>query len=745
MNVPAAIRLSGNLDQTALEQAFDCIIQRHATLRTRFVVRDGEPVQIILNNVQVDFSVIDLHTVPSHERDQISQQLAAAEAQHPFNLTVDAPLRVSLLQFEPTEVLLLLTMHHIVADGWSIGVLIRELAHFYAALVEGRTPSLPALPIQYTDFVYWQRNWLQGEVLAHQLAYWRNQLRDLPMLNLPSDRPRPAVQTYRGATQPLQISPSLTQQLVSLSQQAGVSLFMTLLAAFQTLLHRYTQQDDIAVGVPIANRHHSDLEELIGFFVNSLVMRSDLSENPTFRELLERVRITALKAYEHQDLPFEKLVEALDPDRDLSHNPLFQVAFALQNAPVQALELPRLRLEPAPLETASTRFDLEIHLWEPTQGLRSLWPSQDGLSGFISYSTDLFDDDRIHRLIGHFQTLLAGIVANPEARLSDLPLLTPSEYQQILVAWNQTETQSTTDLCFHQLFEAQVQQTPEAIALVSEPDCLTYRELDERANQLAQLLKQMGVQPNTLVGLAVERSTDMVIGILGILKAGGAYVPLDPSYPDERLHFMLTDTQVPILLTQSWLMASFPTCEAKLFCLDHLSDVPIPSISASASFPQHSLVTTDNLAYVIYTSGSTGVPKGVLLSHRGLSNVVQAQQQLFDVDSNSRILQFSSLSFDASVFEIALAFGSGGTLYIPPKSAQLPGTALVQFLQDNAITHALLTPAVLAVLPAADLPALNSLLSMSKTYPTLMAPPPISPSAIAKSSKIRQPILLLAP
>lgn len=712
-NVPAAIRLSGNLDQTALERAFNCIVQRHATLRTRFVVRDGEPAQIILSNVQVDFSTVDLHMVPSHERDQISQQLAAAEAHHPFNLTVDAPLRVSLLQFEPTEALLLLTMHHIVADGWSIGVLIRELAHFYAALVEGRTPSLPALPIQYTDFVYWQYSWLQGEVLEHQLAYWRNQLRDLPMLNLPSDRPRPAVQTYRGATQPLQISPSLTQQLVSLSQQAGVSLFMTLLAAFQTLLHRYTEQDDIAVGVPIANRHHSDLEGLIGFFVNSLVMRSDLSGNPTFRGLLERVRITALKAYEHQDLPFEKLVEALDPERDLSHNPLFQVAFALQNAPVQALELSGLRLDPAPLETASTRFDLEIHLWEPTQGLRSLWQSQDGLSGFISYSTDLFDSDRIHRLIGHFQTLLAGIVANPEARLSDLPLLTPFEYQQI-VAWNQTETQST-NLCFHHIFETQVQQSPEAIALVSESECLTYRELDERANQLAQILQQMGVQPNTLVGLAVDRSADMIIGILGILKAGGAYVPLDPNYPEERLHFMLTDTQVPILLTQSWLIASLPTCQAKLLCLEQLcleQTLGFPTFSSSSiPFLQQHPVSAGNFAYVIYTSGSTGVPKGVLLSHRGLSNVVQAQQQLFDVGPNSRILQFSSLSFDASVFEIALAFGSGGTLYIPPKSAQLPGSALVQFLQDHAITHALLTPAVLAVLPAVELPALQVLIT----------------------------------
>jgi amino acid adenylation domain-containing protein len=789
-NVPAAIRLTGTLDQTALERSFHEIVRRHAALRTTFTTIDGQPVQVVEPDVKVKLPIVNLQTVALSDRERISQQLATAEAQRPFNLTTDSLLRVTLLQFDPTEAVLLLTMHHIVADGWSLGVLIRELACLYTAFVEGRTPELPALPIQYTDFACWERNWLQGEVLEEQLAYWRRQLQDLPVLHLPSDRPRPAVQTYRGATYPLQISPTLTQALEALSQQSGVSLFMTLLAAFQTLLYRYTGQEDIAIGSPIANRHRSEVEGLIGFFVNSLVMRSDLSDNPTFRELLERVRDVALEAYVHQDLPFEKLVEELDPDRDLGRNPLFQVAFALQNAPMQSLELPGLTLEPAPLESGSTRFDLEVHLWEPAHGLRSLWQSQEGLSGFISYSTDLFDKGRINRLVGHFQTLLEGIVANPDARLSDLPLLTTAEYQQIVVEWNrsplaplnkggnQSEVPlvkgdlggSIQEFCFHQIFEAQVQFAPEAIAIVSEQGALSYGELNQKADRLAQALRQMGVQADSLVGLCVDRSADMVIGILGILKAGGAYVPLDPNYPSDRLHFMLTDTQVSILLTQSWLVESLPASAAKILCLDQ----PLPlNLEASEVAPQYcsdktdltpltplpyqgrgepdspllvgeglgerltdqywltpqlwgesegsqnppilgdlgGTVTPDHLAYVIYTSGSTGTPKGVLLSHRGLCNVVEAQQHVFHLSRNSRILQFSSLSFDASIFEIALAFGCGGTLYIPPKSAQLPEMALVQFLKDNAITHALLTPAVLAVLPSAELPALQVLIT----------------------------------
>jgi amino acid adenylation domain-containing protein len=707
-NIPAAMRLTGTRDRTALERSIAEIVRRHAALRTTFKLVDGQPVQAIDPTATVQLAVVNLRSVAAIDRDRIGQQLATAQARQPFNLTTDPLLRVALLEFDDTEALLILTLHHIVADGWSLGVLMRELGGCYRAFVSGRTPELPALALQYTDFAIWQREWLQGEVLATQLQYWREQLADLSILDLPSDRPRPAVPTYRGANYPLQIAPPLAQALAELSQQAGASLFMTLLAAFQTLLYRYTGQPDLAIGSPIANRNRSEFEGQIGFFVNSLVMRSQLSGELTFRQLLAQVRETALAAYEHQDLPFEKLVEELAPDRDPSRNPLFQVAFALQNAPMQPLELPGLRLEPLQLESGSTRFDLEVHLWEPTHGLRSLWQSPDGLSGFIAYSTDLFDRERIDRLSGHFQTLLAGIVADPDARLGDLPLLTPIESQQ-LRGWDRAvESAVTAQPCFQDIFTVHARAHPTAIAIVSATGLLTYQELDRQADRLAQTLIQMGVQAEDLVGLCVDRSADSIVGILGILKAGGAYVPLDPCLPSDRLQFMLSDTQVAIVLTQSWLVADLPTAPAKILCLDR----ELPPQLATQPLPP---ADPKRLAYVIYTSGSTGTPKGVLLSHQGLSNVIAAQQQNFHLSQSSRVLQFSSLSFDASAFEIALALGCGGTLYIPPPAAQLPGMELIEFLATNAITHALLTPAVLAVLPPAPLPELKVLITGGDT------------------------------
>ena len=703
-NVSSAIRLTGTIDQDALKKSFDTIVHRHAALRTTFAIIDEQPVQVVYPESRVEMSIASIGACSA----PIIEQLATTEAQRSFDLTADPLLRLTLLQCDSTHAVLLLTMHHIVADGWSLGVLMRELAECYSAFVEQRLPQLPALPIQYSDFAGWQRNWLQGEILEQQLSYWRNQLQDLPELNLSTDRTRSTTQTYQGATYPIHFSPALTQKLEALSQHSRTSLFMTLLAAFQTLMYRYTGQEDIAIGVPIANRHRGEVEELIGFFVNSLVMRSQFSPDLSFVELLEQVRITALEAYEHQDLPFEKLVEELDPDRDSTRNPLFQVAFALQNAPMQPLELPGLKLEPIPLKFSSTRFDLEVHLWEPTHGLRSLWQSQEGLSGFITYSTDLFDQDRIQRLVGHFQTLLESIVANPDDRLSHLPLLTPVESEQILAKRNY---ESYNCCCFHQIFEAQVDCNPDAIAIVSEQGSLTYRELNQRADDLAQVLIEMGIKVDDLIGLCVDRSIEMLVGMLGIWKAGGAYLPLDPNYPRDRLQMMLNDTQVSIVLTQSWLVETIPETSAKLLCLDQplaRTRIRVAKLSPSIHKP---IASPNQLAYVIYTSGSTGTPKGVLLSHRGLCNVVEAQQRSFHLSRNSRVLQFSSLSFDASIFEIALAFGSGATLFIPPRSVQLPGMPLLQFLKDHAITHALLTPAVLAVLPTIELPALQVLIT----------------------------------
>ncbi len=726
-NVSTALRLTGSLNFTALKQTFNEIVRRHETLRTTFAIVEQQPVQAIpaesgamlleeppranAPSLSIPLPLIDLRNFESEERDIQMRLIVTAEAQHPFNLTTGPLLRVKLLQLDDAEYMLLLNLHHIVADGWSIGVLIRELGILYKAFAEDNrclmtsdsvSTPLPELPIQYADFAEWQREWLQGvgangtSPLQTQVAYWQKQLDGISLLNLPTDRLRPAVPTYRGAKQFLELPHSLTQALEALSYQEGVTLFMTMLAAFQTLLYRYTQQVDITVGSPIANRNRSELEGLIGFFVNSLVLRTDFSGNPTFRELLNRVREITLGAYSHQDLPFEKLVEELHPERDLSYHPFFQVVFSLQNTPIERLELPGLTLSVFEFDSKTAKLDLEFHLWQDL----------DSLKGQMVYSTDLFDDTTITRMLGHFQTLLESIVGNPEQRLSDLSLLTEEERQELLIDWNDTKRDYSENKCFHELFEAQVEETPDAIAVIFGDEQLSYKELNIRSNQLAHYLKKIGVENESLVGVCVERSLEMIIAILGIFKAGGAYLPLDPSLPQERLNFMLEDAQVSVLLTQEKLLKHFENFSNLIICIDE----------DWATITQHSqenptnCVTSDNLAYVIYTSGSTGKPKGVLLQHRGLSNLAKAQIEVFKLQPNNRILQFASLSFDASIFEIVMALQSGATLYLANKESLLPGQPLLQLLREKAITHVTLPPAVLAVLPTESLPALQTII-----------------------------------
>ncbi|MDP8964820.1 MAG: amino acid adenylation domain-containing protein, partial [Cyanobacteriota bacterium] len=584
---------------------------------------------------------------------------------------------------------LLLILHHIVSDGWSMGVLIREIAALYTAVASCKdaqlhfsTPLSP-LPIQYADFAHWQREWLQGEVLETQLSYWRQQLEGISMLNLPTDRTKPAVQTYRGATQFLELPKSLSEALDTLSQQEGVTLFMTLLAAFQALLYRYTQQDDIAVGSPIANRNRSEIERLIGFFVNSLVLRTNLSGNPTFRELLSRVREVALGAYAHQDLPFEKLVEELHPERHLNQNPLFQVVFALQNAPMEALELPGLTLSPLQfVDTQTTRFDLEFHLWEPTRNTGLGLDSSDGISGFVVYSTDLFDAATITRMLGHFQTLLEGIVANPEERLAGLPILSEAERHKLLVEWNNTQIDYPKNQCIHQLFEAQVEQTPDAIALVFEDQQVTYRELNTRSNKLAHYLQKQGVGAEVLVGLCVERSVEMVVGMLGILKAGGAYVPLDPTYPPQRLSFMLEDAQVPVLLTQQPWVDRLGTPSSRVICLDKDWQTIAQEIGDNPT----NNATADNLAYIIYTSGTTGKPKGVQIEQGGLLNLVFWHQKAFAVSPLDRVTQVAGVAFDACGWEIWPYLSAGASIYFPNDEIRRSPEKLKEWLVSKAIT-----------------------------------------------------------
>ncbi|MCC5669418.1 amino acid adenylation domain-containing protein [Nostoc sp. CHAB 5784] len=704
-NVSAALCLTGSLNFTAFKQTFNEIVRRHETLRTRFVMVEQQPVQVIAPSLTIPLPLIDIRNFDQERETQV-RRIATAEAQHPFNLTTGPLLRVKLLQLDEAEYVLLLNLHHIVADGWSIGVLIRELGILYKAFVEDKrclmSKLLPELPIQYADFAQWQREWLQavGEngcsPLQTQLAYWQKQLNGISVLNLPTDRVRPAVPTYRGAKQFLELPHSLTQALEVLSYQEDVTLFMTMLAAFQTLLYRYTQQEDIVVGSAIANRNRSELEGLIGFFVNSLVLRSNLSGNPTFRELLNRVREITLGAYTHQDLPFEKLVEELHPERDLSRHPLFQVVFSLQNTPIEALELPGLKLSLFDFDSKIAKLDLEFHLWRDLETLK----------GQVVYSTDLFEQSTITRMLGHFQILLESIVVNPKQRISDLPLLTEGERQQLLIDWNDTKKTYPNTKCFHQLFEAQVQKSPDAIALVFGNQKLSYKELNIRSNQLAHYLKKRGVETETLVGICVERSSEMIIGLLGILKAGGAYLPLDPSYPQERLKFMLQDAQVSVLLTQQKLLQHFTEFSNQIISIDK----DWATITQHSRENPNSCVRLENLAYVIYTSGSTGQPKGVLIEHRGLSNLAAEQIEVFNLQPSNRILQFASLSFDASIFEIVMALQIGATLYLAKKECLLPGKALLQLLREKAITHVTLTPAVLAVLPTESLPALQTII-----------------------------------
>ena len=571
-NVPITLRLIGAIDHTALTKSFNEIVRRHEALRTTFAWMDGQPVQVIAPPSDVPLPFLDLQSLPSLERTATLQRLLSERMQRSFDLSQGSLLQLMLIQLSETECVLLLNFHHIVFDEWSSGVFIQELGALYTAFKQNQPSPLSALPIQYADFAHWQREWLQGDVLETQLAYWRQQLNQISVLDLPTDRPRPPVQSYRGTTQQLEIPHALAVALESMSQQAGVTLFMMLLAAFQTLLHRYTGQTDVAVGSPIANRNRSELEGLIGFFVNSLVLRTDLSDDPTFRDLLERVRSVALAAYAHQDVPFEKLVEELHPERHLSRNPLFQVVFALQNAPMEQLELPGLTLKSSNFETKTTRFDLELYLWECSDDFRSLWGDgwnhAAGLRGVMVYNTDLFDQTTILRLLESFQTLLEGIVANPDQRLSELPVLTAAQQQQLLVEWNQTQREYPHDRGIHPLFEAQVKQSPDAIAVQFGGNSFTYRELNNGSNQLAHYLQTMGISAGARIGLCMERSVEMVAGLLGILKAGAAYVPLDPSYPIERLRWMMDDAGVSVLLTQHRWLERLGEVEVTCVCLD---------------------------------------------------------------------------------------------------------------------------------------------------------------------------------
>jgi len=677
-NFPQSFHLFGRVNVKALEQSINEIVRRHEVLRTTFASLDGQPVQIIVPALSVFIHLLDLRSLSESEKDTEIQRLRIEEFQQPFNINRGPLLRAALIQIDAEESLLLLSIHHIVFDGWSVSVLFQELALLYQAFANGLPSALAELPIQYADFAVWQRQWLQGKVISEQLSYWKQQLADLPILQLPSERPRPAIQTYRGARQPLALSKSLSEAVTRFSQQEGCTLFMTLLAAFQTLLYRYTSSEDIVVGSLIANRHHHEIESLIGFFVNTLVLRSDFSGSPTFRQLLKQVREITLEAYAHQDVPFEKLVEELEPERDLSRHPLFQICFALQNVPIQALELSGLTINHRLEHNGTAKFDLFLELFE----------TPDGISGWFEYSTDLFDAATISRLGENFQTLVAGIVANPDQRVADLPLLTPTERQQLLVEWNQTQADYPQQTCIHQLFEAQVKRVPDSIAAIFADQQITYGELNARANQLARHLQALGVGPDVLVGICVDRSLDVMVALLGVLKAGGAYIPLDPAYPQQRLSLMVSDSQLSVLLTQQHLLAQLPKHQAHIVCLDK----DWQDIATQSQDNLDTNVNPDNLAYVIYTSGSTGKPKGVQIIHESVVNFLYFMGQHLELTEQDTLLSVTTLSFDIAVLEIFLPITLGARVVTVSREEAMDGTALIAKL-TNGVTVMQATPA----------------------------------------------------
>ena len=676
--VSKALRLKGVLNLDALQRTLDAIVARHEILRTNFFLLDDEPVQMVSPPRSINLPMIDLSHYSAEQNTEL-HRILQTEDQRPFDLSSDLMLRALVVRLSETEHVLLIVRHHIASDGWSLGVLWQEMSDLYSAFSAGQPSPLPDLPIQFADFAVWERQWLTGEILDTQLAYWKDQLAGAPaLLQLPTDRPRPPVQTFNGQTESFHISQELAEQLQRLSRQSGATLYMTLLTAFVTLLSRYSGQQDVVVGSMIANRNHGEIEPLIGFFSNLLVLRTKLDENPTFAELLKRVRYTALEAFAHQDIPFEQLTAALKPERSPSHSPWFQVLFMLQNFPMEYPELPGLDVTPLVIDE-SAKFDLTLTLTETATGL----------NGSLAYNTDLFDPTTIQRMIGHLQTLLEGMVIDPNQSVFGIPMLTASERHQLLVDWNSTLTEYPHDQCIHQLFEAQVERTPDRIAITFKEQHLTYRELNNCANRLAQQLRSAGVGPDVLVGICVDRSLDMVVGILAVLKAGGAYVPLDPSHPNDRLSYVLDDAKVRVLLIQPNILTHLPLPNADVICLN----IDWQGWCAQPTDNLPNLCTPENLAYVIYTSGSTGKPKGVEIVHTAVVNFLLSMCREPGIRADDVLLAVTTLSFDIAVLELFAPLMVGAQVVIASREVTVDGSLLANQINQFHATFLQATPA----------------------------------------------------
>ena len=682
-NMATAVRLQGFLDVQVLEHSIQEIISRHAVLRTTFAIQDNQPVQVITPKASVPLVRSELRMSSEAKRVEEIQYLASKEAMQPFDLSVGPLIRVKVLHLGTEDHVLAVTMHHIISDGWSMDVFIREMIILYRAFLAGQASPLPDLPIQYADFSVWQRQWLSGSVLEAQLDYWGKHLNGAPtLLTLPTDRPRPTVQRFAGASYSFKLSGELLAQLHALRQREGVTLYMLLLTAFEVLLSHYSGQEDFCVGTPVANRKRQETESLIGFFVNTLVIRANVSGDPSVKEMVQRVREVVVGAQEYQDLPFATLVGALQPERNLSYSPLFQVMFGLQNIPPQRTEPPDgLTLSPVEGIKATAQFDLSLEMGE----------NGEVVEGMFHYNTDLFEDTTIERMYQHYQRVLEEMVAKPKARLSELSLLTESEREQVVIEWNTTDRDYPQEQLIHELFEVQAAETPRTVAVVCEEQAVTYAELNRQTNALAHYLRSLGVGPEILVGICLERSVDMAVGLLGILKAGGAYVPLDPEYPEERLAFMVADAGVTVVLTHEALRSRLPADAATVVCLD----TDWATISQALTTNPHVSLVPENLAYAIYTSGSTGQPKGVGVPHAGLLNRIQWMQEAYSLTANDRVLQKTPFSFDVSVWEFFWPLMTGARLVMAAPGEHRDPERLKTVITTHGVTTLHFVPSML--------------------------------------------------
>lgn len=676
-NMPAAYRLQGVLDLGALEHAFQQVLARHDVLRTTFVVTAEGPVLNLLPVNMQCWTSKDLQAWNKDEQQTQVKQLIGREAGTPFDLATKPPIRVHLLKLAKHEHVLLVTLHHIACDGWSIGLFVGEVAACYEARVSGNLPRLPALPIQYADYAYWQRQQLQGKTLERKLEYWRKQLNDAPVLEFPTDYPRSDTFDDHGAHVPFSLTTAETRKLKALSMRAGVTLFTVLLTALGIVLQRYTGQTDIMTGTVVANRDRAEVEKLIGFFVNALPLRLDLIGNPSLFELLKRSGKVVEEAYNHSDLPFDLLVQDLKLPRDASRNPVFQVSLDLDVIPDAQITLPDLHIAALGVDLHATQFDLTVHCSE----------HDDQLNGMIAYRTSLFSENRVQRLAEHFRNVLTAIADDPDRYMHELPMLSSAELHQTTEAWNRSEAVFPAHQCVHQLFEQQVTVSPDAIAICFGNRQLTYTQLNERSNQLAHYLRKLGITPESTVGLCVDRGPEMIIGILGILKAGGAYVPIDPTYPGERKTYMLQDAAPEALVTQVSLLDLNASADMRFVCLDRdsflIAEQPT-SNPISVTLPQHA-------AYIIYTSGSSGKPKGVVISHRNVVCSTLARWRYYETPVQCFLL-LSSYAFDSSVAGIFWTLSQGGSLCLPQEDQVLEPAQLAALIASHQVTHLLCLP-----------------------------------------------------